>query len=150
MLEAGLNCNCGRVSGYSRFTSPCLGIDCDHRESTDGTGCREGHLEEKEFVVCHSSIHWEGAASTESVIWRVQLLDSWHGSRLSRLLNLSNASTDSVTEFTLQETICVCSGFCFLRGRGFSDQPLSYAQWLHGYVSHDKLRNWHPGSCEII
>lgn len=57
------------------FTSPCLGIDCDHRESIDGTGYREDHLEVKEFVVCHSNIHREGAASTKSVIWRVQLLD---------------------------------------------------------------------------
>lgn len=64
--------------------------------------------------------------------------------RLISLSNLGNAFTDSFTEFLLQETICVCSGFCaaFLQGeRRFSDQPLAYAGRLDGCISHDKQRN---------
>ena len=38
----------------------------------------------------------------------------------------------------------------FLYGRGFSDLLLYYAGWLDVCISHDKLRNWHSGSCEIL
>lgn len=115
-LGAGLNCNYSLVNGcLVNFQVPLSGDRLWAQRRLDWTEFRKGNQQDKEFggvLVIFFLGGWGDAAPIENAVWRVWLLDPWCGSRLISLSKPSSAFTDSLTESILQETICVCSGFC--------------------------------------